>query len=111
MALIGCARHAMHSAWSMGVNACSRDAEPLADSFRCVSSGFSEAQVLPLLSEFATHFEQELTPRLSENHAAGLHMDRITGGDLATRKEQLQLAAGDERVLGGVALKAAGLTV
>ena len=93
------------------MNTCFRVADQLADSLRCLSSGFSEAQVLPLLSEFETRFEQELTPRLSENHAAGLQMDTIAGGGFAALREQLQLAAGDQRVLGGMALKAAGLTV
>ena len=93
------------------MNTCFRVADQLAASLRCLSSDFSEAQVLPLLSEFETRFEQELTSRLSENHAAGLQMDTITGGGFVTLKKQLQLAAGDERVLGGMALKAAGLTV
>lgn len=52
-----------------------------------------------------------LIPRLSENHAAGLQMGTITGGGFVALKKQLQLAAGDERVLGGMALKAAGLMV
>ncbi len=111
LVLIGDARHAMHPARSMGMNTCFRVADQLADSLRCLRSGFSEAQVAPLLSEFETRFEQELTPRLSENHAAGLQMDTITGGGFAALREQLQLAAGDERILGGMALKAAGLTV
>ena len=93
------------------MNTCFRVADQLAASLRCLSSDFSEAQVLPLLSEFEARFEQELTPRLSENHAAGLQMDTITGGGFVTLKKKLQLAAGDERVLGGMALKAAGLTV
>ena len=109
--LIGDARHAMHPARSMGMNTCFRVADQLADSLGALSSGFSEAEVLPLLSEFETRFEQELILRLSENHAAGLQMDTITGGGFVALKKQLQLAAGDERVLGGMALKAAGLTV
>ena len=109
--LIGDARHAMHPARSMGMNTCFRVADQLADSLGGLSSGFSEAEVLPLLSEFETRFEQELTPRLSENHAAGLQMDTIAGGGFADLKEQLKLAAGDERILGAMALKAAGLTV
>ena len=111
LVLIGSARRAMHPARSMGMNASPRFANQLADSLRCLSSGFSDVQVLPLLSEFKTHFEQELTPLLSENHAAGLQLDTITGGGSVPLKEQLQLAAGDTRVLGGVVLKAAGLTV
>ena len=109
--LIGDARHAMHPARSMGMNTCFRVADQLADSLGGLSSGFSEAEVLPLLSEFETRFEQELTPRLSENHAAGLQMDTIAGGGFVDLKEQLKLAAGDERILGAMALKAAGLTV
>ena len=109
--LIGDARHAMHPARSMGMNTCFRVADQLADSLGALSSGFSEAEVLPLLSEFETRFEQELTPRLSENHAAGLQMDTITGGGFVDLTEQLKLAAGDERILGAMALKAAGLTV
>ena len=109
--LIGDARHAMHPARSMGMNTCFRVADQLADSLGGLSSGFSEAEVLPLLSEFETRFEQELTPRLSENHAAGLQMDTIAGGGFADLKEQLKLAAGDERILGAMALKAAGLAV
>ena len=109
--LIGDARHAMHPARSMGMNTCFRVADQLADSLGGLSSGFSEAEVLPLLSEFETRFEQELTPRLSENHAAGLQMDTITGGGFVELREQLKLAAGDERILGAMALKAAGLTV
>ena len=111
LVLIGDARHAMHPARSMGMNTCFRVADQLAASLRCLSSDFSEAQVLPLLSEFETRFEQELTPRLAENHAAGLQMDTITGGGFAELTEQLKLAAGDERILGAMALKAAGLTV
>ena len=111
LVLIGDARHAMHPARSMGMNTCFRVADQLAASLRCLSSDFSEAQVLPLLSEFETRFEQELTPRLAENHAAGLQMDTITGGGFAELTEQLKLAAGDERIVGAMALKAAGLTV
>ncbi len=111
LVLIGDARHAMHPARSMGMNTCFRVADQLADSLTCLNSGFSEAQVLPLLAEFEARFEQELTPRLAENHAAGLQMDTITGGGFAALKEQLQLAAGDERILGAMALKTAGLTV
>ena len=109
--LIGDARHAMHPARSMGMNTCFRVADQLADVLTCLNSGFSEAQVLPLLAEFEARFEQELTPRLAENHAAGLQMDTITGGGFVDLKEQLKLAAGDERILGVMALKAAGLTV
>ena len=109
--LIGDARHAMHPARSMGMNTCFRVADQLADSLGALSSGFSEAEVLPLLSEFERRFEEELTPRLSENHAAGLQMDTITGCGFVDLKEQLKLAAGDERILGAMALKAAGLTV
>ena len=111
LVLIGDARHAMHPARSMGMNTCFRVADQLAASLGGLSSGFSEEELLPLLSEFETRFEQELIPRLSENHAAGLQMDTITGGGFVALKKQLQLAAGDERVLGGMALKAAGLTV
>ena len=111
LVLIGDARHAMHPARSMGMNTCFRVADQLADSLRWLSSGFSEAEVLPLLSEFEARFEQELTPRLAENHAAGLQMDTITGGGFTALKEQLQLAAADERILGAMASKAAGLTV
>ena len=93
------------------MNTCFRVADQLADSLEGLSSGFSEAQVLPLLSEFETRFEQELTPRLVENHAAGLQMDTIAGDGFVDLKEQLKLAAGDERMLGAMALKAAGLTV
>ena len=64
-----------------------------------------------MLSEFDARFEQELTPRLAENHAAGLQMDTITGGGFVALKEQLNLAAGDERILNAMALKAAGLSV
>ena len=111
LVLIGDARHAMHPARSMGMNTCFRVADQLAASLRCLSSDFSEAQVLPLLSGFETRFERELTPRLAENHAAGLQMDTITGGGFTELREQLKLAAGDERILGAMALKAAGLTV
>ena len=93
------------------MNTCFRIADQLADSLRCLSSGFSEAEALPLLSEFDARFEQELTPRLAENHAAGLQMDTITGGGFIALQEQLNLAAGDERILNAMALKAAGLSV
>lgn len=93
------------------MNTCFRVADQLADSLGGLSSGFSEAQVLPLLAGFETRFEQELTPRLAENHAAGLQMDTITGDGFVALKEHLKLAAGDERILGAMALKAAGLTV
>ena len=111
LVLTGYASHAMHHVRSLGMNACPRVADQLADSLRCSSPRFSEAQVLPLLSEFETHFEQELAPRLSGNHAAGLQIDTITGGGFAPLQEQLRLAAGDERALGGMGLKAAGLAV
>ena len=93
------------------MNTCFRVADQLADSLGGLSSGFSEAEVLPLLSEFETRFEQELIPRLAENHAAGLQMDAITGAGFVALREQLKLAAGDERMLSAMALKAAGLTV
>ena len=93
------------------MNTCFRVADQLAESLKGLSSGFSEAEVLPLLSEFQRRFEQELTPRLAENHTAGLQMDTIAGGGFLDLKEQLQSAAGDERILGAMALKAAGLTV
>ena len=93
------------------MNTCFRVADQLVDSLRCLSSGFSEAEVLPLLSEFDARFEQELTPRLAENHAAGLQMDTITGGGFVALQEQLHLAAGDARILNAMALKAAGLSV
>lgn len=109
--LIGDARHAMHPARSMGMNTCFRVADQLADSLGGLSSGFSEAEVLSSLSDFEVRFEQELTPRLAENHAAGLQMDTITGGGFVELREQLKLAAGDERILRAMALKAAGLTV
>ena len=101
--LIGDARHAMHPARSMGMNTCFRVADQLAASLG-FELRFSE-ESLPLLSEFETRFEQELIPRLSENHAAGLQMDTITGGGFVALTKQLQLAAGDERVLGGMARK------
>ena len=93
------------------MNTCFRVADQLAHSLRCLSSGFSEAEALPLLSEFDARFEQDLTPRLAENHAAGLQMDTITGGGFIALQEQLNLAAGDERILNAMALKAAGLSV
>ena len=93
------------------MNTCFRVADQLADSLGDLSAGFSESEVLPLLSEFEARFEQELSPRLSENHAAGLQMDTITGGGFVALKEQLKLAAGNEGILGAMALKAAGLTV
>ena len=93
------------------MNTCFRVADQLADSLRCLSSGFSEAEALPLLSEFDARFEQELNPRLAENHAAGLQMDTITGGGFIALQEQLNLAAGDERILNAMALKAAGLSI
>ena len=49
------------------------------DRTKCVKSGFSQAQVLPVLAEFEAEFDRDLTPRLAENHAAGLQMDTITG--------------------------------
>ena len=91
------------------MNTCFRVADQLADSLRCLSSGFSEAEVLPLLSEFDARFEQELIPRLAENHAAGLQMDTIAGGGFVDLQGAITLAAGDERILGAMALKAAGL--
>ncbi len=110
-ALIGDARHAMHPARSMGMNTCFRVADQLAESLSGLKSGFSEAQVLPLLSEFEARFAQELTPRLAENHAAGLQMDTIAGSGFIALKTQLRSAAEDTRILNAMALKAAGLTV
>jgi len=93
------------------MNTCFRVADQLAYSLGALSAGFSEAEALPLLSEFDARFEQELTPRLAENHAAGLQMDTITGGGFISLQVQLNLAAGDERILNAMALKAAGLSV
>ena len=111
LVLIGDARHAMHPARSMGMNTCFRVADQLAEFLGCLRPGFSEAQVLPLLSEFESRFVRELTPRLTENHAAGLQMDTITGGGFSALNKQLRSAAGDARILNAMALKAAGLTV
>ena len=109
--LIGDARHAMHPARSMGMNTCFRVADRLAGVLGELRRGFKEAEVLPILRAFETQFSEEVTRRLAENHAAGLQMDTIAGGGFVDLKEQLKLAAGDERILGAMALKAAGLTV
>jgi 2-polyprenyl-6-methoxyphenol hydroxylase-like FAD-dependent oxidoreductase len=111
LVLIGDARHAMHPARSMGMNTCFCVADQLAELLGCLKPGFSEAQVLPLLFEFEARFAHELTPRLAENHAAGLQMDTIAGSGFTALKKQLHSAAGDARILDAMALKAAGLTV
>jgi 2-polyprenyl-6-methoxyphenol hydroxylase-like FAD-dependent oxidoreductase len=89
LVLIGDARHAMHPARSMGMNTCFRVADQLADSLTCLNSGFSEAEVLPLLSEFETRFEQELTPAIGGKSRRGIadgydHRGRLRRAKRAT---------------------------
>ena len=108
--LMGDARHAMHPARSMGMNTCFRVADQLAVALSALNPGFSEAQVLPVLAEFEAEFDRDLTPRLAENHAAGLQMDTITGKGFPNLANQLRVVAADERLLQDMALKAAGLS-
>ena len=76
--LIGDARHAMHPARSMGMNTCFRVADQLAELLGCLRSGFSEAAGFAICCLSLSHaLPEELTPRLTENHAAGLQMDTI----------------------------------
>ena len=99
----------MHPARSMGMNTCFRVADQLSASLCTLRSGFSEAQALPVLAEFEAWFERDLTPRLVENHAAGLQMDTITGNGFPDLANQLRAVAADQGLLNGMALKAAGL--
>ena len=108
--LLGDARHAMHPARSMGMNTCFRVADQLAIALSALNPGFSQAQVLPVLAEFEAECDRDLTPRLAENHAAGLQMDTITGNGFPGLANQLRAVAADERLLHGMALKAAGLS-
>lgn len=107
--LIGDARHAMHPARSMGMNTCFRVADQLANLLDELPPGFTEEAVKPVLQQFDVEFEAELTPRLVENHAAGLQMDTITGGGFPELVEQLRRAAGNPGMLQAMALKAAGM--
>jgi 2-polyprenyl-6-methoxyphenol hydroxylase-like FAD-dependent oxidoreductase len=107
--LIGDARHAMHPARSMGMNTCFRVADQLAALLKELPPGFTEEAVKPVLQQFDVEFEAELTPRLVENHAAGLQMDTITGGGFPELVEQLRRAAGNPGMLQAMALKAAGM--
>ena len=81
------------------------------DRTKCVKSGFSQAQVLPVLAEFEAEFEHDLTPRLLvETMLPVFQMDTITGNDFPILQNQLRAVAADERLLHGMALKAAGLS-
>ena len=109
MTLIGDARHAMHPARSMGMNTCFRVADQLAGLLSKLPPGFNEDAVKPLLTQFDAEFDAELTPRLAENHAAGLQMDTIKGAGFPELVEQLQLAAENVGIREAMALKAAGV--
>ena len=63
-----------------------------------------------MLAEFEAEFDRDLTPRLAENHAAGLHIDTITGKGFPNLATQLRVVAANERLLQGMALKAAVLS-
>jgi hypothetical protein len=80
----------------------------LADLLSKLPPGFNENAVKPLLAQFDAEFEAELTPRLAENHAAGLQMDTITGAGFPELVEQLQRAAENAGMREAMALKAAG---
>ena len=108
LTLIGDARHAMHPARSMGMNTCFRVADQLAGLLGTLPPGFHEDAVRSLLKQFDAEFEAELTPRLAENHAAGLQMDTITGAGFPDLVEQLQRASENAGMLEAMALKAAG---
>ena len=98
----------MHPARSMGMNTCFRVADQLAGLLSRLPPGFNEDAVKPLLKQFDAEFDAELTPRLAENHAAGLQMDTITGAGFPDLVEQLQRAAENAGMLEAMALKAAG---
>ena len=84
--------------------------DQLAVALCALNLGFSEAQVLPVLAEFEAEFDRDLTPRLAENHSAGLHIDTISGKGFPGLANQLRVVATDERLLQGMALKAAVLS-
>lgn len=107
--LIGDARHAMHPARSMGMNTCFRVAGQLAECLKILSSGFSESEVLPVLSTFEASFSRTLAPQIAENHAAGLQMDTLSGGGFPQLLAQLRAAAESPKVLQSLALRAAGV--
>ena len=106
---VGDARHAMHPARSMGMNTCFRVADQLAIALNALNPVYTGTG-LPVLAEFEAEFDRDLTPRLAENHAAGLQMDTITGNGFPDLANQLRTVAADERLLHGMALKAAGLS-
>lgn len=107
--LLGDACHAMHPARSQGMNTCFRVADQLASRLRALSSGFSEAVILPLIHQFEADFRADLEPRLAENHAAGLQMDTLDGGGFTDLASQLRFAAENPDVLSVMARRAAGL--
>lgn len=107
--LIGDARHAMHPARSMGMNTCFRVADRLAQRIAQLSPGFSEDEVLPVISSFEASLRNELEPQLQENHVAGLQMDTLSGRGFPQLVAQLRGAAKDPRIVQGMALKAAGI--
>ena len=107
--LLGDARHAMLPSRIMGMNICSRVADQQSIAISKLNLGFSEAQVLPVLAQFEAAFDRDLTPRLAENHSAGLLIDTITGNGFPDLANQLRVVAADERLLHGMALNAAGL--
>ena len=108
--LLGDACHAMHPARSQGMNTCFRVADQLATAISSLPSGFSETAVLPLIKQFDAAFRVQLTPRLAENHAAGLQMDTLSGGGFVELTEQLRGAAQNPEILDLMAHRAAGLT-
>ena len=92
------------------MNTCFRVADQLATMIASLPSGFSEAAVLPVIKQFDTDFRVQLTPRLAENHAAGLQMDTLNGGGFVELTEQLRGAAQNPEILDLMARRAAGLT-
>lgn len=106
--LIGDACHAMHPARSMGMNTCFRVADQLATLFQGVKTGFSAADITPVIKRFNRQSQQDLKPMLAENHGAGLQMDTLSGAGFKVLTEQLRAASQDDAILRAMARKASG---
>lgn len=106
--LIGDACHAMHPARSMGMNTCFRVTDQLAKLFQNIKTGFSAADIAPMIEGFNLQSQRELTPLLAENHTAGLQMDTLSGNGFKELTQQLRAASQDNAILEAMARKASG---
>ncbi|RMF96230.1 MAG: hypothetical protein D6727_08930, partial [Gammaproteobacteria bacterium] len=107
LVLLGDACHAMHPGRSQGMNIAIRAAAQLADRVGADGVLDDEARLAAALDAHEA-LAAELAPRLADNHARGLEMDRLDPAAVAALREKLAAVAADPARRQAYCLAAAG---